>query len=137
MAWEARLGLKHAVSLQWHLSKKRRKPAHPEAQTSKRLRQVSLQSLSRLLQHRHGQVLGGSQPQRVAVVADMPMRPPSSTGDAPLMMRRQAAHLSHKAKRGLLCQPGKPLWGIWLKREQAVLGADQHIASLPAILDAR
>ena len=53
MAWEARLGLKPNATLQWHLSKKRRKQAHPEAQTRKRLWQVSLQSRCGLLQHRN------------------------------------------------------------------------------------
>src|SRR6266567_697622 len=46
-------GLKPLSSLQWHLSKKRRKQAHPEAQTRKRLWQVSLQSRCGLLQHRN------------------------------------------------------------------------------------
>ncbi len=57
-------------------------------QKNQRLRQVSLQSLSRLLQHGNGQVVGGSKTQGVAVVADLPMRPPGTSGDAPLMMSR-------------------------------------------------
>src|SRR5260370_15581000 len=67
----------------------------------------------------------------------MPMRSPGPSRDAPLMMRRQGATLHHKAKRGLRCQPGKPLRGIWCKWEQAVLRADHHVASLWPILDAR
>src|SRR5260221_12782249 len=59
------------------------------------------------------------------------------SGNAPLMMSRKAAHFSHKTERGLLCQPGKPLGGIWLKREYAVLRAGHHVASLWPILDAR
>src|SRR5216683_811457 len=73
----------------------------------------------------------------VAMVADMPMGAPGASGDAPLMMRRETTPLSHKAKRGLLCHPGKPLGGIWLKWEQAMLGTDHHIVSLIAILNAR
>src|SRR5260370_34508658 len=73
----------------------------------------------------------------VAMVADMPMGAPGAFGNAPLMMGREAAHLSHKTKRGLLCHPGKPLLGIWLKRESAVLGTDHHIVPLIAILHAR
>src|SRR6266487_1118808 len=49
----SRLRLKLRETLQWHLSKKRRKQAHPEAQTRKRLWQVSLQSRCGLLQHRN------------------------------------------------------------------------------------
>src|SRR6266567_981154 len=71
------------------------------------------------------------------MVADMPMGAPGASGDAALMMRRETAPLSHKAKRGLLCQPGKPHRGIWLKREQAILGTDHHRVSLIAILNAR
>src|SRR6266700_2039089 len=98
---------------------------------------MSLQSRSRLLQYRHGQFLGRCQTQRVAVVAEMPMGAPGASRDTPLMMSREAAHFSHKTKRGLLCQPGKPLGGIWLKREHAVLRADHHVAPLWPILDAR
>src|SRR5437867_4123247 len=112
-------GLQLVGSLQWHLSEQRRRQAHPEAQPSKRLGQVSLQSLSRLLQQRQGQLLGGCQRQPVTVVADMPMGAPGASRDAPLMMSRQAARLSHKTKRGLRCQPGKPFTVIWLKGEQA------------------
>src|SRR6266852_1507457 len=73
----------------------------------------------------------------VAMVADMPMGAPGASGHAPLMMGREATPFSHKAKRGLLCQPGKPLGSLWLKREQAVLGTDHHIVPLRAILHAR
>ncbi len=125
-------------TLQWHLLKGRSKPAHPEAQPSKQLRQVSLQSRCRLLQDGNSQVVGGGKAQSVAVVADLPMRPPGPSGDAPaLMMCRQAAKLSHKAKRGLRCHPGKPRWGIWLKGEQSALGTDYHVMPLAPILDAR
>src|SRR5260370_39151919 len=81
--------------------------------------------------------MGGSKTQGVAVVADLPMRPPGTSGDAPLMMSGEAAQFSHKTKRGLRSQPGKPLRGVWLKWEQPLLGTDHHIASLAAILDAR
>src|SRR5260221_573500 len=50
MALSPSEGLKLCSTLQWHLSEERRRQAHPEAQPSKRLSQVSLQSLSRLLQ---------------------------------------------------------------------------------------
>src|SRR6266702_6284662 len=98
---------------------------------------MSVQSRRRLLQYRQSQFLGGCKTQRVAVVADMLMRSPSPSGNAPLMMSREAAPFSHKTKRGLLCQPGKPLGGLWLKREYAVLRAGHHVASLWPILDAR
>src|SRR5438105_4714230 len=65
------------------------------------------------------------------------MRPPGASGDAPLMMSRQAATLSDKANRGLLGQPGKLLRGIGLKGEQAVLGADHHVMPIVARLDQR
>src|SRR5215471_16939637 len=65
------------------------------------------------------------------------MGAPGASVDAPLMMRRQAARLSHKAERGLLCHPGKPLWGVWLKREETVLGTDHDVASFWPVLDAR
>jgi len=96
---------------------------------------MGLQSLSRLLQHGHRQVVGGGQTQRVAVVADLSMRPPGPFGDASLMMRRQAAHLSHKAKRGLRCQPAKPRRRIGSKREQTLLGTDHHVVPRAAVLD--
>src|SRR6266536_443586 len=67
----------------------------------------------------------------------MAMRPPSTFGNTPLMMRREVAPLSHKPKRVLLCHPGKPLLRLWLKREQAVLRTDHHIVPLIAILHAR
>src|SRR6266702_671666 len=67
----------------------------------------------------------------------MSMRPPGPTGDAPLMMRREVTGFSHKAKRGLCCQPGKPLRGIRLKREETLLGTDHDVASFCPILDAR
>src|SRR5258708_35290066 len=73
----------------------------------------------------------------VALVADMSMGAPGAFGDAPLMMGRERARSSHKAKRGLLCQPGKPLGSLWLKGEQAPLGTDHHIVPLRAILHAR
>src|SRR6266567_1582091 len=73
----------------------------------------------------------------VAMVADLPMGAPGASLDAPLMMRRETTLLSHKAKRGLRCHPGKPLGGIWLKREQTMLGTDHHIVSLIAILNVR
>src|SRR6266566_3760994 len=45
------------------------------------------------------------------------------------------ALLSHKPKRVVLSQPGKPLLGIRLKGEHAVLGTDHHIAPILSILD--
>src|SRR6266699_5094925 len=135
-ARRARLGLKPDGTLQWHLSKRRRKPAHPGAQASKQLRQVSLQSRRGLLQHGNGQVVGRGKTQGVAVVAQMSMCAPGACGNAPLMMSRQAAPLSHKAKRGLRCQPGKPLWALRLKGEQTVRGTDDHVVSPHPILDA-
>ena len=65
------------------------------------------------------------------------MGAPSSFRDVPLMMRREVAQFSHKAKRVLLCYPGKPRWGIWLKWKQAVLRTDHHILPLLVILDSR
>src|SRR5260370_34252760 len=97
---------------------------------------MSLQSLSCLLQDRHGQFLGQCQRQGVAVVADVPMCSPSPFLDAPCMMSREVPHLSHKTKRVLLGHPGKPLLGIWLKWKQPLLGTDHDVASLTAILDA-
>src|SRR6266849_8505485 len=98
---------------------------------------MSLQSCGSLLQPGNGQLRGGCQTQAVAPVADLAMGAPGTSRDAPLMMGRERAPLSHKAKRGLLCHPGKPLRGIWLQREQAVLGTDHHIVPLLAILDTR
>src|SRR5438067_721168 len=119
------------------LLERKEEASPPGSPKTQRLRQVSLQSLSRVLQHGHGQVVGRSKTQGVAMVADMPMRPPGPSRDAPLMMSCEAAQFSHKAKRGLLRQPGKPLRGIWLKREQPLLGADHDVASFWPILDAR
>src|SRR5947209_17849598 len=73
----------------------------PGSPRTQRLCQVSLQSLSRVLQHGHGQVVGRRKTQGVAVVADMPMRGPSPSRYAPRMMRCEAAHLSCNTKRGL------------------------------------
>src|SRR5438874_10255013 len=73
----------------------------------------------------------------VSAVADMAMRPPRSFGNTPLMMGREVAQFSHKAKRVLCCHPGKPLGGIWLKREHALRGTDHHIMPLLAILHTR
>jgi hypothetical protein len=108
-----------------------------EAHPGKQLRQVSLQSVSGLLQHGNGQVLIGCQTQVVAVVADLSMGPPGASGGGPLMMSSEVARPSHKPKRGLLCHPGKPLWGIRFKGEPTFLGTDHHILSLLPILDAR
>src|SRR6266704_6570030 len=60
--------------------------AFPEASPYKGLHQMSLQRFSRLLQHRNGQLMIGGQTQRVAVVTEVPMRPPSPFGDAPFLM---------------------------------------------------
>src|SRR5258708_5423858 len=137
MACGARSGLKPHYPLQWHFFSGRSKEASPEAQPGKQLGEMSLQSLSSLLQHGNGQLLGGSKTQGGDVVTDVPMRPPGPFLDAPLMMSREVARFSHKPKRVLLCHPGKPLWGVRLKREHAVLRTDHHIVPLLAILDAR
>jgi hypothetical protein len=129
--------LESTSTLQWHLSEQRRRQAHPEDQPSTQLRQVSLQSLSRLLQHRKSELLVGGQTQGITVVADLPMGAPGPSLDVPLMMSGEVACSSHKPKRGLLCHPGKPLRGIWLQREQALLGTDHHVVPLLAILNAR
>src|SRR5260370_4491868 len=65
------------------------------------------------------------------------MGAPGPFGDAHLMMSREGACASPKTKRVLLCYPGKPVLGIWLKREQAALGTDHHIVPLLAVLDTR
>ena len=62
-----------------------------KASPGKRLHQMSLERLSRLLQHGNGQLLGGSQAQMVAVVADMAMGAPVAFGNAPLMMGRECS----------------------------------------------
>ena len=98
---------------------------------------MGLQHCSHLLQDRNRQFVAGSQTQGVAVIADMPMGTPGASRDAPLMMSRQAARLPHKAKRGLLGQPDKPLWGIGLKREQAPLGTEHDLVTRTGILDQR
>src|SRR5712692_2359063 len=110
MAWEARSGWKPAITLQWHFSKKKGKPAHPEAQNRQRLGQVGLQSGGGLLQHGDRQLLGLAQTGIVAVIADLAMRAPDGARDAlELTMGRQAATLAHEAKRPVGRQPGKPL----------------------------
>src|SRR6266487_5985139 len=98
---------------------------------------MSLQSLSRLLQHRNGQFLVGCQTLDGVMVADLAMCPPGPFGHAPLMMCREVAPFSHKAKRVLLGYPGKPLLRLWLQGEQAALGTEHHIVPLLAVLDAR
>jgi septum site-determining protein MinD len=131
-----RLKLKRLV-LHYSGTSRRGGGSQPTRKAKKRrLGQVSLQSRRHLLQDGNGQVVSRCQPQRVAVVAEMPMRPPGASGDAPFMMSRQAAQLSHKAKRRDGLKPGKPGWGIGFKREQPLLGADHHVASLVPILDA-
>src|SRR5579885_1849263 len=94
------------------------------------LRQVSVQRVSSLLQDSNGQMLIGCQRQVVAVIADLSMSTPGASRGGPLVMSGKVALFAHKAKRGLLCNPGKPLRGIRLKREHAVLGTDHHGASL-------
>lgn len=54
-----------------------------------------------------------------------------------LPMSRQATLCAHKAKRREGRQPGKPGRCIWLKREQAVRGAEHHVVPLDPILDER
>ena len=137
MALEARLGLKYTAHTTVALLERKEEASPPGRPKNQRLRQVSLQSLSRLLQDGNGQVVGGSKTQGVAVVADLPMRPPGPSRDAPLMMSRESAQFSHKTKRGLRCQPGKPLRGIWLEGEQATLGADHHVVPSGPILETR
>src|SRR5712692_2078156 len=67
----------------------------------------------------------------------MPIGAPGASGHAPRMMGREAAPLSHKAKRGLLGYPGKPLRAVWCKREQPLFGTDHHVVPPARILDAR
>src|SRR5436190_9231360 len=122
-------GIETCCSTTVALLERKEEASPPGSPKTQRLRQVSLQSLSRVLQHGHGQVVGRSKTQGVAMVADMPMRPPGPSRDAPLMMSCEVAQFSHKAKRGLRGQPGKPLRGIWLKREQPLLG---QITALPS-----
>src|SRR5438552_8776740 len=89
------------------LLERKEEASPPGSPKTQRLRQVSLQSLSRVLQQGHGQVVGRSKTQGVAMVAGKPMRPPGPSRDAPLTMRCEVAHFSHKTKRGLRGQPGK------------------------------
>src|SRR5438445_2895746 len=65
------------------------------------------------------------------------MRPPGPSGHAPLMMGRQVAASAHEAKRGLPRQPGKPGRRIGFESEESLLGADDHVASVWRILNAR
>ena len=71
----------------------------------------------------------------VAMIADLPMRSPGSPGNAPLMMGREGAFLSHKAKRRLRSQPVEPLRGIQCESEPPLLWTDHHVASLSIPLD--
>ena len=76
--------------------------------------------------------------QIVGVIAELAMGAPGSGGQAPdLTMDGQATVSAHKAKGGLRLQPGKPLWGIGLKGEQTVRGADDHVGALDPIFDER
>jgi hypothetical protein len=97
---------------------------------------MGLQHRRHLLQDRHRPFGAGSQAQGGAVIADMPMGAPGAVGGAPLMMGRDVAGLAHKAKRGLLREPGEPRRRLRLKGKQALFGADDHGASLTAPLDA-
>lgn len=93
--------------------------------------------MSSLLQHGNGQVLIGCQAHVVAVVANLSMSTPGASGGGPLMMSGEVALFAHKTKRRLLCDPGKPLLRIRLKREHAVLGTDDDVPSLFGVLNAR
>src|SRR5690242_16418920 len=124
MACGARAGLKGAHTLQWHLGEGRWKQAQPGSQKSRWLAEMSLERRGRLLQHGDGQFMGGSQTQRVAVVADLPMGAPGASRDPPRMVGREVTVLADKAKRGLRSQPGKPLRSVGRKREQASFWAE-------------
>src|SRR5947207_9248001 len=65
------------------------------------------------------------------------MRTPGASRDPPLMMSREGALLADKAKRGLLCHPGKPCGSVGHQREQAPFGTEHDVVALPHILDAR
>ena len=111
---------------------------HQADPTRKQLGEMSLQSRRRLLEDGNRQSLGWSKTKVVALIADAPMRPPSTSGYAlKLAMSRQATVFSHEAKRREGGQPGKPLGSIWLKGEQAVLGAEHHVVPLDPRLDQR
>ena len=95
-----------------------------------------MKSGRRLLQNGDRQALRLAQTLIVGVIADLAMSAPGGSGHAlRLAMSRQPAKPSHKAKRRQRRQPGKPCRGIWLKWEQAMLGADHHVVPLGSILD--
>src|SRR5437764_103399 len=83
----------------------------------------------------HFQLWRRSEPQRVAVIADLAMRSPSPARDAPLMMSREVPGLAHKAKGRLRGQPSKPLRAVRGKGKQPLLGAHDHIVPVLARLD--
>src|SRR5207253_4979838 len=96
-----------------------------KAKNRKPLLEMGLQIRGRLLQGRNRQGLGRAKAQVVGVIADVAMSTPRASRHAlELAMSRQAALVSHKAKRGKRRQPGKPLWALRLKGKQALLGTD-------------
>src|SRR2546430_10720453 len=96
-----------------------------KAKNRKPLLEMGLELRGRLLQGRNRQGLGRAKAQVVGVIADVAMSTPRASRHAlELAMSRQAALVSHKAKRGKRRQPGKPLWALRLKGKQALLGTD-------------
>ena len=92
---------------------------------------MQLKSRRCLLQNSDRQALGLPQTMIVGAIADLPMSTPGGSRQAlRLAMSRQAAKLSHKAKRRERLQPGKPFRRIRLEREQPVCGANHDIVFL-------
>src|SRR5947207_3224865 len=89
-----------------------------------------------LLYGGHGQVLGRTKTQVVTVIVDVPMRAPGPVGHSlDLMMSGEAPVSTHKAKRGLRRQPGKPGRRLGFQREQTLLRTDHHVMPSAAPLD--
>jgi len=104
----------------------------------KGLGQVCLQLCCCLLQGSNRQGLGRAKADVVRVIAYLPMSSPGSSGQAlKLTMSGEATVFSHEAKGRTRREPGKPLRSIGLKGEQTVLGTDDHVAPMRAILDQR
>src|SRR5690242_16343210 len=91
---------------------------------------VGLQGSRRLLQGRQRQMIGGAQVIPVGVLMDGAIGTPAA-GVPPvfgLAVSMEAPLRSHEAERDEGGQPVEPLRRVGSKRQQALTGADQHIA---------
>ncbi len=91
-----------------------------------------------LLQGSNRQGLSRAKTRGIAPITELPVSAPgASRNTLELTMSGETTVFSHEAKGRTSREPSKPLRGIGLKGEQAVLGTDDHVAPMRCVLDQR